>query len=116
MLRKIPKCWLNGWVVFATGGDGIAAVGAVGSDSIAAAAVGGNDVFAAAGGNSIAAAADGVFAAAGDDDDDDGIAVTAADVSGDSIRDAAAVGGTDGDAGIIDDAATYFYKENLRFI
>ena len=86
LLRKIWKCWLNSWVVFAAGGDGIAA-----------------------------AAADGVFAA-GDDDDDDGSAVTAADVSGDVVRGAAAVGSTDGDAGIIDDAATYFYKENLRFI
>ena len=95
MLWKIPKCWLNGWVVFAAaGGDGIAAAVAVDGD--------------------------GIFAAAGDDDDD-GIAVTAAAVSGDAVSDngvcgAAAISGTDGDAGIIDDAATYYYKENLKFI
>ncbi|CAI2197378.1 19286_t:CDS:1, partial [Funneliformis geosporum] len=64
---------------------------------------------------------DNVFAVASDDDDDDGITVTAADISGDAIsgdgvHDATAVGDTDGDAGIIDDAATYFYKENLKFI
>ena len=50
-----------------------------------------------------ATSGDGVFAAAGDDD---GIAAAAA----------VAVSGTDGDADIIDDAATYYYKENLKFI